>query len=483
MDLLKNPFYILGATTRDNRHRIIALEEERSLLGDADECMSARATLITPRRRISAEVGWLPGADPDFADLVLNQVESASQNLLNITGLTPIARANLLVSGLSRLPTPWSSNLVEWIQAIAESAEAINSDLLRSILNIDRRASGFPEITDMTVIADEIRKQRGYYSQTVTSVLEGLLVNERVNVMTLIVETSTRGGRYPPILIKDLVTAYELGVQGPLAQSQKIIEAQDTLIREIAAAESQDTTLARTVAQLLGTLRDWDRLVQPIQLSQRSTGVRHNASFEMAMRFRQLAADLFIENRKSDFSRKILNTLQDMFAEIPEIAENLAKDSRELEEQINFVRIVERIEEIQSQVKKLEASADARKPDYTLTPIVHQLIQTLKTWQPSTHPTEANLTVAYTVRNIALHLWNEHQKLDFAIQITETLSDIFRGVPEMDEVNQRLSEDIVTLNTIRRRMKSSNDGCRDKLIGYAVMGVIFLILVLIGALS
>ena len=159
---------------------------------------------------------------------------------------------------------------------------------------MDRKASGFPEITDLAAIDDEIRKQRGYYSQTVTSVLERLSVNERVDVMTLIVETSTSNGKYhPPILIKDLVTAYELGVQEPLAQSQKIIEAQDAQLRTMAAAERPNTTLAPIVDQLLRTLREWDRLVQPIQLSQRSTGERHNASFEIAGRFRQLAADLF----------------------------------------------------------------------------------------------------------------------------------------------------------------------------------------------
>ena len=64
MDLLKNPFHILGATTQDHRHRIIELAEERSLLGDANECEESRSILITPSRRISAEVAWLPGVDP-----------------------------------------------------------------------------------------------------------------------------------------------------------------------------------------------------------------------------------------------------------------------------------------------------------------------------------------------------------------------------------------------------------------------------------
>ena len=147
MDILKNPFHILGATTRDNRHRIIELAEERSLLSDADECMAAQGILIHPLKRISAEVAWLPGVDLSTSDEVLKRLDSPNQNLLNITGLTHIARANLLVSGLSRLPNLPTSNIVEWILAIAQASEAINSETVCAILNEDRRASGFPEIS------------------------------------------------------------------------------------------------------------------------------------------------------------------------------------------------------------------------------------------------------------------------------------------------------------------------------------------------
>ena len=139
----------------------------------------------------------------------------------------------------------------------------------------------------------------------------------------------------------------------------------------------------------------------------------------MAWRFRKLAADLFHEYQKSVFSRKILNTLKDVFSEVPEIAEGLTEDLESLEEQIRLERSVEQFEEINTQVEKLKEAVDARRPDYTLTPMVNQLIQTIKTWNTSTPPIEANNGVAIIVRNLALHLWNEHQKLDFAIRITK----------------------------------------------------------------
>ena len=476
MDLLKNPFNILGTTARDNRHRIMELEEERSLLSDADECMEARAVLINPRKRISAEVAWLPCVDPDRTDDVLKQLDPPHQDLLNIIGLTPIARANVFTAGLSRLSNLTSNNLVDWILAIAQAFERIDAEEVQGTLNEERRLSGFPQITDLSVITAEIQNQRRYYSQTLSSVIKNLSVNERARVLTLAIESSIGNDKTRcPILIEDLVTSYELGVQDFLEKKQKIIEAQDEKIRAMVDAKNPDSALQPIVNQLIQTVKEWDTIAQPIQLSKRSRGERHTASFEIARRVRKLAVDLFRDHGKFDFSRKILNMLKEVFAEVPEIAEHITADLKAL-------RGFEKFEEINTFVEILKVAADAKGLDYILAPMVDELIQTVKTWEPTKQPFEANEVVAIVVRNMALHLWNEHQKLDFAIQITNALIGIFKYVNGMEDINRRLNEDIATLYSIdmqreiiiEQQRKSGGDGC--------LPIVIFGILGLIGAL-
>ena len=452
MDLLKNPFHILGATTRDNRHRIMELAEECSLLSDADECMEARSVLTHPRNRLSAEVAWLPGVDSSLYDKILRHLDSPSQNLFNITGLTHIARANLLISGLSRLPNLPSSKLVEWILTVAQASEAINSDLLRSTLNMDRRASSFPEITDLSAIEDEIRKQKNHHRQVITSVLENQLITEQARVLTMALEISTGNGRHQaPILIEHLILAYELSVQDSLEQKQKIIKAQDEKLRATVDAKNPDTTLQPIVNQLIQTVKEWDIIAQPIQLSKRSRGERHTASFEIAWRVRDLAIYLFNEYGKLDFSQQIMNMLKKVFAEVIEVDERITEDLKALE---NQVHITKSFENINTQVEKLKEASDARQSDYTLTPMVNKLIQSVKSWD-TTQPVEANNAVAFTVRNIALHLCNEHQKLDFAIQITNALIGVFRGVYGMSEVNSSLNADIRTLSRIKSEQEQN----------------------------
>ena len=451
MDLLKNPFHILGATTRDNRHSIIELAEEQSLLSDADACMEAQSILITPRRRISAEVAWLPGVDPSFYGLLFRYLESPDEALPNIT-MAPIASANLRATKLSRHPGLSSSDIVEWILTIAQVSETINSETVCPVLNGDRRVSSFPEITDMSTLDDAIRNQKHYYSQTATSVLENRSVDVRARVMTSLLETTTSNGRYQcPTLIKDLMPAYQRSVQGSLEQHERILEAQDAQLRTMADAQHPDTTLSAIVDQLLESLQEWDTLVQPIQLSRQSTGQRQDASSEMARRFRQLAADLFGEYRRPDFSRRILNTLREVFSEVPEIVEQIdddLEDLRELEEQTRLVEIMERFEEINTQAERLREASDARQSDDILSPLVNQLIQSVRSWD-TTQSVDANSGVAFTIREIALHLCNEHQQLDFAIQITNALIDVFNASSVGAEVVTRLTEDRTTLVGMR----------------------------------
>ena len=119
MDLLQNPFHILTASPRDNRRRIMELADERSLLLDSSQCMAARSDLTNPRKRLSAEIAWLPGIGPKRADEMLSLLESSPTDLLSVDKLSSTARANLLAAGLARLPTRNVDDTGRWILEIA----------------------------------------------------------------------------------------------------------------------------------------------------------------------------------------------------------------------------------------------------------------------------------------------------------------------------------------------------------------------------
>ena len=234
MDLLHNPFHILNASPRDNRRRIMELADERSLLLDSSECLEARSTLTTPRKRLAAEVAWLPGIGPKRAGELLSLLESSPAELFAVDKLSPIARANLLAAGLARLSEHDADDVAAWILEIAWAFEDVDPDDLRMIINEERVVSGFTEESDRLAVEDEIKERRRYYRQVIKSALDSLSPKELVEAITVAVETATDDGEeHGPILIADLVDSYEVEAQGFLDKEEENIRI---LVEKLRAA-------------------------------------------------------------------------------------------------------------------------------------------------------------------------------------------------------------------------------------------------------
>lgn len=333
MDLLENPFHILAASPRDNRRRIMELADERSLLLDSSECMEARLALTNPRKRLSAEVAWLPGIGPKRAEEMLLLLESSPTDLLAVDKLPSIARANLLAAGLARLSDHNADDVAEWILEIAWAFENIDPEELSAIINQERVVSGFPEVTDLSAVEAEIQERRRYYRKIIMSALNNLSAKEIVQAVTIAVESATNDGEeHGPILIADLVDSYEVEAQGFFEKEEANIESLVKRLRATVDAERPDSVLAPMVNQLIQVVKNWDTVAQPIQISTKSRGLDHDASRRVAGLVRGLAIHMFNKHGKLDFSRQLTNMLQEVFAEVGEVAERTAEDADALED-------------------------------------------------------------------------------------------------------------------------------------------------------
>jgi hypothetical protein len=329
MDILQNPFHLLNASPRDNRRRIMELADERSLLLDSSQCMEARSELTNPRKRLSAEVAWLPGIGPKRAAELLSLIESSPRDLLAVDNVSSIARANLLAAGLARLPDRDADNVAEWILEIAWAFEDIDPNKLRVIINEERIVSGFPEVSDLFAVEAEIQERRRHYRQVIKSALDNLVPKKLVQAVTDAVESATDGGEeHGPILIADLVDSYEVEAKRWfLDKEEGNIRSLVEKLRAAVDAERSDSTLAPMVNQLIRMVKNWDTVAQPIQVSAKSRGLDHVASHDVAGLIRGLAIHMFNEHEKLDFSQQLTKMLQDVFAEVGELAETASEDA------------------------------------------------------------------------------------------------------------------------------------------------------------
>jgi hypothetical protein len=331
MDLLDNPFHILTASPSDDRRRIMELADECSLLLDSNKVKEAYSILSTPRKRLSAEVTWLPGVAEQAGEL-LSLLSISPADLLAVDKLSPIARSNLLAAVLARLSDHATDEVVRWILEIARAFEDIDAKELRVIINEERNISGFPEVTDLSAIEAEIQEQRRYYCKVIRSALDNLPPMKLVKAVTVAIESATHNGEeHGPILIADLADLYEVEAQEFLDKEEENIK---TLVDKLQAAldtKQPDSVLTPMVNQLIQVMKNWDAVAQPIQISAKSRGLYHTASYRIAGSVRGLAiSHMCNEHGKLDLSRQLTTMLQEVFAEVGEVSERTAGDAEDL---------------------------------------------------------------------------------------------------------------------------------------------------------
>ena len=443
MDFFQNPFYILSAAPQDNHRRIMDLADRCSLVQDPEKCREAAATLTHPRRRLYAEIAWLPCSRMERAEDMRELLNTA---LFGTVNLTPIAQSNLLAAELARLPDCASDVLATRILRIAGSAENIDTEQVRRVINADRSASGFP-MTNALDMETEIQNLQDYYRQVMTSALNKQSETRRAETMNRAIERATFSTQQMPLLINRLIDSYEVGAQTSLGEHEtKIAELNDKL-RAMADAERPDSVLTPLIDQLIQTVKSWDAIAQPIQLSRKIQGRSHDASADLAWRVRELALHLWNEYGKLDICQQLINTLQEVFAEVSEIVAIIDEDTRTLGEiaqkHTRLTQGVKQFERLKEQVDNLQTAADSKKLDSMLKLMAIGLIQSVKKWDAAVQPIEASQSVSFLVRGLALHLWNEHGKLELSLQLTDVLQEVFAGV---DDIANRLAEDKRKLN-------------------------------------
>ena len=363
MDLLENPFHILTAKTSDNRQQIMELADERSLSVDPSDCMRARSDLTSPKKRISAETAWLLGITPQHIEEILSLLHRSPVDFLKIEKLTfiftaradllvgeftrlpdlhradekltPIARANLLAAGLSRLTDYNAKDMARWILNIGQAFEDISPEEIASLINKERTISGFPEVRDDSLLQEALQERRQYYRQVISSALDRLSQEERIKAITQIVATATDDGElHSPVLIADLTDLFEVEAQTLLDQGEKKIDFLVNKLRGALSAARPESELNPMVKELIQATKNWDILAQPIQVSTKSLGLEHDDSYRVAMLVRNLAIHMVNKHEKIVFAQQLTQMLLEVFAEVEGVAELAAEDAKVLDKMI-----------------------------------------------------------------------------------------------------------------------------------------------------
>jgi hypothetical protein len=327
-----NPFYVLQVSTRDNRQTILRQAEEKALELDYEVCQQARADLTHPRRRLGAEIAWLPGLSPREVGLAFARLNTEPQTLQRPCNLPLLALFNLLVAAFSRVnASDTAQNIAAYICRADDVFDNVTDEQVLEDINADRIAAGFPEWTDLPevqrLLHEHLRQARTVFEATLDRLPPATLLES----ITLAVDTATDNGAYQAgALIDALIDSYALRVSPLLEQEAALVRTLLDTART--AAESGESTVQATLERIDKVTRNWDRFAQPIQLSDKARGRDHALSKELARDIRSLAIELFNDYELLDGARYLTNMLAEVFAELPEMAEIIEQDATTLDE-------------------------------------------------------------------------------------------------------------------------------------------------------
>ena len=325
--LHQSAFAVLGVTTRDDRRRIVELAEEKSLELDHDVCQKARSDLTNPRTRLGVEIAWLPGVSPRKAVQLVENLLNEPMAIREESGLPTLAHLNLLAAAFETVDGKHDADdLAEFIVETAYLAEELTPDEVLRDINEDRVASRFPEVNSLNQIEAELTERKRYYRTAIKDALDRLPPMTLIKVMTDAVARLTSGGEvHAPGLIDDLVDSYEVETQGILQQEGENVRKLIKAARD--HADSGEAAIKPYVDKLDAVARNWDKIAQPIQLSSKVRGIDHEASRDLAYEIRSLAIDLFNKHDMLAQSQRLTGLIQELFAEVPEIADRVEQDA------------------------------------------------------------------------------------------------------------------------------------------------------------
>jgi hypothetical protein len=328
----QNPFCVLGASTRDDRRRILELADQRSLEIDDGVCEKARSQLTSPRQRLSAEIAWLPGISPRKAGELLSTLERAPLSLRRASGLPTLAHLNLAAAAFGSADEVMdSADIADFIIEISNLVERLDpADVARDI-NEDRAVSGFAEVRALDQVEAELAERKRHVRNCIRDALDRMPADKLVTAMTIAVETATSGGQaHAPELIDDLVDSYEVETKGFLdKEADNIARLVDAGLK---AAHSGESAILPLIDKIEIVARNWDMAAQPIQLSAKARGLDHEPSRSVAFKIRSLAIELFNEHDLLNESERLTKLLLELFSEIPDVHDRVLQDDLALSE-------------------------------------------------------------------------------------------------------------------------------------------------------
>jgi len=328
MTLSENPFHRLGVSPRSPKADVVSRAEAVALTADARQAQEMRNQILSPTRRLAAELAWLPGIAPRRASEFVARVDSEPEDIVEIEGLPELCRFNLIRAAIERCGGQIDDDTLRSACIdLADCAEELDAEEIQSLVNEDRAVAGVAPVTDLGRVESGLRELQREAVSTLMAVLSSRDLRSCAQLLASIVTEATNDGEWDsPMLLDEVVDAYRMSRQDALERWEEEVEAQASELQRLAAEGASKSLLQETVARLTSSLERWDELAQPIQVSYRARGLDEQHSERIGHIVRSTAVEICNEHALIDEAEALTEILRSTHAEVPRLAEMLERD-------------------------------------------------------------------------------------------------------------------------------------------------------------
>ncbi|MDR1314068.1 MAG: hypothetical protein LBQ12_10335 [Deltaproteobacteria bacterium] len=331
MDLFENPFYLLGISTRSTREEIMDAAEGASLSGEPDKVAEAASALSSPRKRLSAEIFFLPGLDKAGAQRLLAAYRKPVTRVEPCERVYALTAVNLTAAALLRLQGSGWAMTAYAVGLLSKAFESADANSSMAAVNADRRLAGLPAVPSVSDVEEELDKLRLYCREVVKGALDRLPSRDLVEAAAQIVRSETDFGRRPPpVLVRDLMEIYDLESRAFFDREEATAKALCGALKAAAADRGQPRKAMAVADDLEKVLFNWQSVAAPLLTFLKSTGVTHKPSFSVARDVRDAAVDIHNAGWDPALAKKVTSILARAFADVAEVSEIAAEDAKRL---------------------------------------------------------------------------------------------------------------------------------------------------------